>query len=930
MYKNPVEELIRKEGADDSAIFVFPSDIAASLWLNEALSITGRETLPSSRFIAWDRFKEHAVQSTVAGKKPVTAVLRKLYALELAERNSISGAPLFRSLIPVKFAQDGAIFANWIARLLSQLAVWEITSNRSTSYTKDDEDNDLSLLKADYGQFLETNLLFEPSWQRPPLKNTGNRYFIFFPEAIDDFSEYASIFMSAPFITPVYVPADTALTEIHFYENTREELRAVALTIESLLRSGTKPEEIAVSVPDLETVSPYLLRELSLRGIPIEYRAGESLGSRAAGRLFSLIQNCVSSQFSFASLKALLLDRLIPWKDRKNAEALIYFGIRNHCVTSWKDEGKLIDIWEEAFKTPTKGESGDWDLRSWYRDLKKALSRMVSSENFTSIRNNYFIFREAFLDSSLYAPEDDAVVARCIEELNILASLENHYPLYIPKQAYSFFISVLNDKNYVAQRQLGGVSIFPYRVAAGTPFPHHFILDATQDQATVLNLQLPFLRQDKRVALNILENDASDAFFIIYNCCARQTSTGTCGAHFSFAARSFSGYRTPHGFFRTQIHGETNIGDPFTEEREWLATQSVQGDENAKPAFPARLYPSQKNGHDNWKKHNAERSFSYLDTPFSGQIPQLSELIIKRQMNGEDIRVSQTDLGIFSICNARWFLSKVLRIEAPASDAELMNERNLGLLYHDVLKKVYEKIRAVDTTFQAAHLGDYRSWSLSFAEEGAADHAEFKGPLAAPLISSLIGKIAEGVGGILQSDAELLDGFIPDFLEDDIAFSSGGINYYGRIDRISRRPGDNVTILIDYKSGKIPTPADYKTTDNQRIKDFQIPMYVFLAEESPNSPYKGSLIEHAWIGNIKEAEYRPIINDNETIVCGSKKGMIPREEFENAMKSFKEMTNYFVSSIQAQDFTRPENLAWQECTTCDFQKICRTTYAVRP
>jgi hypothetical protein len=45
---NPVEDAIRKEGTDPSVVFVFPSDIAASLWLEAALGILGGEPCPAS------------------------------------------------------------------------------------------------------------------------------------------------------------------------------------------------------------------------------------------------------------------------------------------------------------------------------------------------------------------------------------------------------------------------------------------------------------------------------------------------------------------------------------------------------------------------------------------------------------------------------------------------------------------------------------------------------------------------------------------------------------------------------------------------------------------------------------------------------------------------------------------------------------------
>jgi hypothetical protein len=934
--ENFLERLIREQGNDDHAIFVFPSDIAASLWLAEALDITGRETLPARRFIAWDRFKEEAVQATVSGKSPVSSVLRRLYALELAERNRAAQVPLLSSIIPTEHAAEGSVFARWIAGILPQLAVWE--HKRKVSRTGDAEDADLAFLLSDYSKFLDDNKLFEPSWQRPPLRETGDRYYIIFHETIEDFDEYAPLLLGSPSVIPIPVqqrPVSEPLT-LDLYENSREEIRACALEIETLLRAGTKPEEIAISLPDAETASPYLLRELGLRGIPFEYRMGTNLGELPAGRLFSLVAKCASSEFSFASMKSILLDRVIPWKHRDIAERLIEFGVRNHCVASWEEAGKKIDVWEEAFNDPTHGDPGDATLREFYRDLKEFFRGMTDAKTFTACRNNYFAFRNDCLDMNLLNKTDDAILARCVEELNALAALEGRYAKWIPSNPFAFFVSIVDEKKYVPQRAPGGVSVFPYRVAAGTPFAHHFILDASQDKATVLYRQLPFLRQDKRLHLNLQETDASAPFFLTYAGTPRvatKTAKATqeelpwddeprAGARFSCAVRSFSGYRVPHGYFAKTNSNRAGDDDPYQTERKWHESF-------ASAAFPDRLHGAQRQGFTEWRKRPSDRFFSYLETPYGERLPGLAARIAEKQMQDGDVRVSQSDLASFSICNARWFLSRILAIEPETSDAELLNERNLGLLYHDVLKKLYERIRDTDRAFASKRIDEYKSWARELAELAAADHADFRGPIAAPLIATLIARIADGVERILDLDAATLDGFVPEFLEDDIAFSRDGIRYYGKIDRISRRIADGATVLIDYKSGKPPAISEYSKETGEANKDFQIPMYIFLAEESPESPYRQSKIECAWFASIGDGEWRPIVNDKEIADHGRKKSLT-RDSFAPAMASFLEETKVFVEAVKAGDFTRPIELPRDECVSCDFRKICRYVYTVRP
>lgn len=927
---DPVRPLIREQWRNPASVFVFPSDIAASLWLGEALEITGASTLAAERFIAWDRFKEEAVRAEVEGKSPVSAVVRKLWARALAEANAEAaektGTPLLASLIPAEYSSEGNLFASWIARILPQLGLWEIKHARAlergrsgriplgSDPSSDGENRDLSFVKHRYEAFLEREKLFEPSWQRPPLKDGGKRYFIFFPEAVEDFGEYAPLFSASPFITLVSQPKNETPRTIRFFENTREEIRDAALSIEALLIGGLPSEKIAVSVPDLETASPYLRREFELRGIPFELRTGEPLGSRPAGRIFRLINECVSSGFSFSAMKALLLNRAIPWKHGGMRERLVEFGIRNHCVASWSENGETLDIWAEAFKTPNKADPGDWLLRDWYRLLRNRATSLCSAKDFPEIRRQWFAFRRDLLNIEEMSPADNDVLARCIEELSSLERLGALYPELAPRDAFSFFANLLEEVQYVSQRSPGGVSVFPWRVAAGTPFERHFILDASQDNATVLYRQLPFLREDKRLDLFLMDTDASASFFEIYR--------GQGTAVFSFAERSFTGYRTVHGHFANGAalaDESARADDPYEAERLFRAGASA----------PRRLYPIQKKSIAEWNRVSRNRGFSFLKEAFENQSEAVSGLIDEKKTTDGRVRVSQSDLSEYGLCRTKWFLNRLAGIEVSDSDAELMNDRNLGLVYHSVLKDLYEKIRSEDEVFVGERRNEYLSWAENIAQMAASGHAEFNGPLAQPIIDSLIRRILEGIAKILDKDAEFLDGFVPEFLEERLTLEQKGALLNGVIDRISRDPADNALVIIDYKSGKAVSGKRYIPDEENRIGDFQIPMYIRLAEQSPESPYLGQRVEYAWFASIRDGAFKPIVQ-GEGISMGRLRPVSDRDGFEPTMEAFDRMVDFFEDGIRRRDFTRPEDLSWAVCQSCDYRRVCRAVYSVAP
>lgn len=911
---NRIARIIQEQGRDPARVFVFPSQVASALWLEAALDLLNTRALPEERFIAWDRFKEDAMKARNPGKKPVSSTLRALYALDLAERNRSKG-PFLSAVIPRDYADSGETFAPWIAGILPSLALWRLRAGASL---KDAEDRDIAFIAADYGAFLERNSLFEPSWQKPPLEFEGKSFTVFFPDAIEDWAEYADILGSASFVSTVTAkeaaPAE-AREPLALYANTRDEIRSTALAIESLISSGMRPDEIAISVPDLETIAPYLTRELSLRGIPHAYRSGSPLSSLPAGRMFALLGECAESSFSFRAVKALLLNRTIPWESPDVAEGLIAFGIDNHCVSSWKENGKRVDVWEAAFEAQGDGRADHGSLRSFYRRLKASVLGLVSAGSFHEMRERYFAFRCEFLDMALLAPEDDAVIARAISELGKLESIERAYPDLVPKRPWSFFVSSLAKTNYVAQGKGEGVSVFPYRVAAGTPFARHFVLDASQERASVTWRPLSFLRQDKRESAKASDVDASAAFLSAYL---------SCGASFSSAQVTFAGHSVPNTWFASYSPVSPPDDDPYITERDSLPSGT---------AHRSRAYRIQAEGFDRFLARPWPPRRSYLSEAYGDACAALSARITERHAKGGAVRVSASDLSAYAFCPSFWFLSRALEVRPAERDAELFDERNLGLLFHEVLKRLYGRIRERDTTFASSRIGEYALWARELARESTEANVEFKGPLAAPFLELLSDRVAEGIEGILRCDAASLDGFKPELLEESLSFEEGGVYYNGKLDRVSRDLADSTAVIIDYKSGTAKRLKDYAVAASEdgeileRMGDFQIPMYILLAERSTASPYRGSRIEEAWFASISEGRFKPIVSSG-AYVKSRKGSTATRDEFEPSMKSLDGEVSRFKDALLRADWIRDESVPLASCEGCDYRTVCRFVYSV--
>jgi hypothetical protein len=952
---NQILEIISREIKNQNSRFVFPSETASLAWAQKTYAFTGVRSLALNRFLAWDKFKETAIRAGAEDQKPIAKVIRKLFTQGLvkknaeAARNDKTASPdksrdfPFVSLIPREFAEQGNIFTSMIADLLPALALLKNRQEQISDFVPDEEDRDFMLLEKEYSQFLNQYGFFEPSWEKPPLGDKTSVYYIFFPEAMEDFSEYEKLLQGEPTIHLVH-PSDSGPSpSLYFYESQRAEIRGTVLELRRLHEAeGIPYDDMALSVAGLQEAEPYLLRELSLYNIPFRRRSGKALAEYGTGKLFSLINNCVVQNFSFASLKALLLNEHLPWGDPGRNDELISFGINNNCVSGFFDQGKPVDSWLEAFRRSPREER----LRDYYERLKTHLSSLTASRTFTDIRNRYFALRgrlwekspdperlkeaypeaahaasvfPGFLSRDNCTDEGDAVLARCIEELSALIRLEEEYPDLVPPSPFSFYLDILQEKQYVPLRYEGGVNIFPYRVAAASPFSCHLVLNATQNAATILYEPLKFLRQDKRDKLGLSNVDASPVFFRLYQPAPLGALTPS---RFSASERTFSGWNIPHSYFSGNVETLPPLGeDPFIQEQDWWTRKGYGG----AGQFPLRLFPVQKTGFERWSNTLCQGAvnFAILHSPFprgSAFARMLEERIgavKKKPASGDYLRVSATDLNDFFYCPVYWLYGRILAVEGFSPEAKLLDDTSLGLLYHEILKNFFARIREEDRVFDAACPEKYRDWIRQCTDEAAHQYPAFQGPLAVPLLVSLSTAIAKRLGGLLEIEAKYFSGYTVGELEYPLEFRVGGTLFNGRLDRISLSP-EGEPVIIDYKTGIPPSKKDSTHTEDSPLGDFQMPMYVTLYEEKT-----GHTVGGAFFMSINQQDLTAIIG-----TPGRKKGHL-REAYQETLDAFKGYVEEFSASLGSLNFS-PGKPDFQKCLGCLYKRICRTTFSLNP
>lgn len=923
-----IEDCIRRYGMDAGTRFVFPSRIASRLWLRRAISITGLAAIPAELFTAWDAFKADCCITAAEGRSPASQVIRLLFARHIAAENAEAEQPFLRTIIPADYAANGAVFAQWIAGILPQLDHWEKRAVQHRFHA-DAEAADLQMLKKAYTDFLDVHRLFEPSWAGAIFTPQAQRYILLYPELMEDFEEYRDLLDDRPEIAVLPVPPfQPEAVPLISFATARAEIRTAVLAVEQLLTDGVPADEIALSVADIETDAPYLKREFALRSIPAEFRLGFKLAEQQAGQLFPLLERCVNEHFSFESLKQLLLNPHIPWKHAQHIQSVINFGIKNHCLVSWKDGGRYRNVWEEAFKlqTPYNPRSClEEDIaekeqtRTWLIPFMQDAEQLVQAKSFAEIQRRYILFRNRFLDFDRFAPEDNAVIGRCISLMQELVQLEPAFPDCIPAQPYQFFTAQLSREIYVPQNTGRAVSIFPFRVAAATPFAHHLVLNCSQGKSRVIYTKLPFLRKDKRDALGVVEHDATQAFFAVY---------AQYGAvQFSFSEQTFSGYAVSNSIFTALQQGRIGIGeDSFLQEYAFFA--------QAQP-LPSALYPVQKAGYERYAARNRQRSFSFLTMPFTNLLPVLTQALHADRYTEGAFRISESSLQLFYECPAKWFLQSGLHINEEDTDAELFNPRYVGIFSHHILEKLYQKIQQTDTFFTSAHLAEYTAWAEELFDQTIYMQTDFQGPLAAPFIQSIKKRTMQGIKFVLAFDAEKLDGYTPYLMEGALQHRTGDILYHGIIDRVAYLAAEGRAVILDYKSGATAPSAVSYTPDAMR--NFQMPMYLFLAEqelftskESINPPDElpKTAVDHAFFLALASEKVNYIVNDEAAISQDNTRSSKTRGDFQPAVESFLNAAQHYAQLVAAEDFRKPDTVQWNDCAGCLFHRICRTIFIV--
>jgi hypothetical protein len=973
-YNHPVEttavdRILLEHAGNPASLFVFPTDIALNRWADRLLRFMGGGCLAMEQFIAWDRFKNASIRSRMQNKQSIPSILRKIFVSRLLEENAAGvrgggeDGGIFKFLIPPAYARGSLSFAPWLSSMLPQLGNWfekscgkavadieEKDSGREEFSTG--EDRDLFSLTLRYRQFLEANGLFEPAWEKPPFEDRGRECFIFFPESLRDFSEYESMLKAAPNVRILRladmlpdIAGEKKPLRTFFYTNARSEITGAALYIRNLVENeGLAWDEIAVSLPGEEDYEPYVLREFANRDIPAVRRAGKKLSAYSAGQLFTGIQDCCAQGFAFSPVSNLLLNPRLPWKNRDLIDQLIDFGIKNNCLCSWTENNRTADVWLDAFNS--LAGSREQRARAFYGEFKAALEKIHGARSFKDMIRYYFALRGRFLDMSRCSQETDAVLSRCISELLALAEIEDSFPDLRAPDPYGFFIEHLQETSYLAQETSRGVSILPYRTAACVPFTCHIVLGASQDNLSLVFSRLGFLTRIKKERLGLGDIDASEAFIAFHRL------NSSLGAVFFCSRQSFGGFKIPHSSLgaaeepRTRYAG---IGEGIgTGEEDRFFAPDLFAAEEAALEDPAgrtisRLHEVQAGGFRAWMER---RSGLKPGTAEAEKMAETAEPrgralgdLIKKSYGEKKPRISASALEPYFHCSVEWLYRRILKLESRRMETTLMAENVTGTLYHAVLDRFFKSLAqrggllALPLAGDGGLPGDYPALLDASIREVLQALPLLPGESAA--LSSLTSRFLRAQEGAIRRQTEhLLKGLLAFFggfrvAGSELSYQTEEQDYclVGKVDLLlTESPAEDAEdrgVIVDFKLNYLPKRRHCTGQGERGLENFQLPMYITLAEASGAAPVRTALFF-----NILKAETMVIFGSIRDRMSGKEKSGAGEDVFGAVMEEFAAKTERYARDMREGNLS-VFSTGEAQCGACMYHRVCRTLYTVK-
>ena len=151
-------------------------------------------------------------------------------------------------------------------------------------------------------------------------------------------------------------------------------------------------------------------------------------------------------------------------------------------------------------------------------------------------------------------------------------------------------------------------------------------------------------------------------------------------------------------------------------------------------------------------------------------------------------------------------------------------------------------------------------------------------------------------------------------------------NYTGKIDCIltagNSNPASTGWTIIDYKNTVSAMPKQYETrvSDDGKLQDFQIPMYITLMRE--NEKVKDISLAAFYAINFGSSGSKNVVVVDEA----NKNKQL--EDYETTIKAFELYAKQFAECVQNAQYPLEQVNTFEDCSGCEYKSICRFNYTI--
>ncbi len=892
-----VEDIIISKLSNQNSYFVFPSELVAAYWMRKSVS-QGRKAVLSRRFLSWDKFKEKTFSLNME-LSPVNAHIRTLFASSLLEENKKNGN-LLKGLIQPEHSAGSPAFLSRLTSILTDVKSFRENSELKDISLDSGVREDLDFLYSAYTSFLTEREMFEPSWIKPEITDIGEDYYLFFPEVIEDYKEFSADLEKSA-VVKIILTEIKDLNKIKHFASSPLELKSLLGKIGSLLDSGVRSQDIAITLPDMDGWRIDLESEAGLRSIPLDFRQGKSLSEYSGARLFRNILSCEKSGFSLSSMKQILLNSSIPWREKETAAKLFQFGVKHHCFKNYRLKGRDIDVWKDSLV-----KSGESRLIGFYQELKSAISKIADGKTFGEIKIAVQMFISQFLDTNLWPLETLKEFQICLDTLNDLEAASVKVGDLEYGSNCNIWLSAIEERIYVKRSVTVGVNVFPYRVAGGAYFKWHFIPGLSQTSGSVIKSKYMFLKENQRDNIPGLDSDFSESFINLYNLSGENIV-------FSYSSNSFSGPALPPSSFVLKSVVSDIIDDLSTLDDEYVSELGYWAGENS---LPGRIFPLMKKG------VNFTLTSAFVNKINDYTKEGINQYKIKNSIlevlldKDKYLSVSPSSLDQFLACPYYFLFNRGFRVSEDEYKEAYIDHLIFGQVIHECFDRFFMYVDKSGSEFSKSLLEEYKT-EISSIIDKVFNRYLVKGEAFIPPVWNYCREFTHNkLNSFIEVEAVQFPEFRLASAEKKYSYKwdNKKIELTGRIDRVSFR-GDK-TAIIDYKKNNRLKKGDMVVDENGPAT-FQIPFYIYLVEKS------GLNVNSASYYNVTDCRYNYVHNLEP--VLKKDKPWCSEEEISSLIYKMEESIGKMDKRIRSGDFSvHPDG-----CDSCDFRRICRTKYHVR-